>query len=108
MAKQKETPNNEELKEITDDIPQIPDEETPEAGRDKPEVIKGKAVIESLKAEKPYSVRLWAGKIPVYVCNRCKIQRDSEEQMIMHAVKHYPKNQQNDVFDYLVKELGHE
>ena len=85
-----------------------PEQETPEAGRDKPEVIKGKAVIESLRAEKPYSVRLWAGKIPVYVCNRCKVQMDSEDQIILHVVKHYPKNQQNDVFDFLVKELGHE
>jgi hypothetical protein len=87
-----------------DRLNEIPEQETPKAGRVKPEVQDRKAVIESLADEKPYSVRMWAGKIPVYVCNECGLQRDDEERMILHVINHYPKNKQEQVFNELVKE----
>lgn len=84
--------------------------ETHTAGNEKePEVTTNlkqprKAVIESLTAPGSYSVRMWRGKIPVYVCDFCGLQRDSKDDMILHVVGHYPKNKQEKVFDYLVKD----
>jgi hypothetical protein len=100
---------------MSKDKTQVPEQEAPKVGRDKPEVEINekqprKAVVESLKAEKPYSVRMWAGKIPVYVCNAkgCGLQRDDEERMILHVLEHYPQEEREKLFDQLVKEMKHE
>lgn len=64
--------------------------ETPEAGEE-PEV-------------KDYEIRMWAGKIPVYVCAHCGRQIDSEDDMKLHVLKHYPSEEHEAVLDRLIKE----
>lgn len=88
---------------------QNPEVETPKAGREQPEVTTKpkqpqKGGDPSLKAEKPYAVRMWAGKIPVYVCKKCGRQMDDQDRMILHVIGHYPQDQREQLLDELVKE----
>ena len=51
-----------------------------------------------------YETVMWAGRIPVYQCCTCKRQMDSEDDMILHVIKHLPKYKREKVFNQLVKE----
>ena len=64
--------------------------ETQKAGK-KPEV-------------KDYEMRMWSGKIPIYVCLKCSVQMDSEDDMKLHVLEHYPLQERNDKLDELVEE----
>ena len=75
-----------------------PEQETPEAGRDKPEV-------DQYEKMKSYRVRMWAGRIPVYECEFCGRQMDDKERMILHIMGHYPQEKREYVFETLVKDM---
>lgn len=53
---------------------------------------------------KDYGMRMWAGRIPVYICSHCDRQMDSEDDMKLHVLKHYLKEEQEEIFDRLVKD----
>jgi hypothetical protein len=66
-------------------------------------------IIETSKTgEKPevkdYEIRMWAGKIPVYICSHCGRQHDDRDRMILHVLEHYPKEKQEMMFNKLVKD----
>lgn len=46
---------------------------------------------------------LWAGVKPVLKCEVCGEFRDSEDEIILHVVSHYPEDQRNQILDQLVK-----
>jgi hypothetical protein len=60
------------------------------------------------KGKKPevqhYEVRMWGGKIPVFVCKTCDFQTEDKDRMILHAVGHVPEREQEEVLDELVEE----
>lgn len=51
-----------------------------------------------------YEVRMWAGKIPVYVCAHCGRQYDDLDRCVLHILGHYSKDEQEAVLDRLVKD----
>ena len=53
---------------------------------------------------KYYEVRMWAGRIKIYQCCKCKRQMDSEDDMILHVLKHCPESKRDRLFEKLVKE----
>jgi hypothetical protein len=56
-------------------------------------------------AEVYYTRETWRGIKEVYKCARCGIFRDGVDEMIEHVILHYPLNQQQDLFDKLIKEI---
>lgn len=72
--------------------------ETPEAGSQEPEVIVSKQPIEH------YTKVLWAGIKTVYACAQCNRQEDSEDDMRLHVLTHYPESEHENILNELVKE----
>lgn len=72
--------------------------ETPEVGSQEPEVIVSKQPIVY------YTEWLWAGIKTVYACALCDRQEDSEDDMCLHVLKHYPESEHNQILDNLVKD----
>lgn len=74
---------------------------------DKIERLQDKIYIET-QGETPevkdYEMRLWAGKIYVYVCSHCGRQYDDRDKLFMHILGHYPENEREAVLDRLLKE----
>ena len=81
----------------------------PKDGRkaDKIERLQGKVYVET-QGNKPevkdYEMRMWSGVIPVFVCSKCGRQMDSEDDMMLHIVGHYPKEEREIVLNRLVKD----
>ena len=73
--------------------------ETPEAGSQEPEVI-----VSKQPQVEHYTNVLWAGIKTVYACALCDRQEDSEDDMRLHVLKHYPESQHNQILNELVKE----
>ena len=72
--------------------------ETPEVGSQEPEVI-----VSKQPQEEHYTNLLWAGIKTVYACAKCGRQEDSEDEMRLHVLTHYPESQHNQILDQLVK-----
>jgi hypothetical protein len=51
-----------------------------------------------------YHTVLWKNIKTVFQCDTCGTNRDDEDAMILHVLLHYPKNEQEDLFNLLVKE----
>lgn len=70
-----------------------------------PEDEAKKAVVKSLlEGKDPYEIRLWRGKIKVYICNfdDCGVQMDSEDEIIVHSLYHFPEESREAVLDILL------
>lgn len=72
-------------------VEEISEVERRKVGMDEPEV-------------KDYEIRMWAGKIPVYVCGHCGRQYDNRDKLFMHILYHYPEDERNSKLDELIKE----
>ena len=66
--------------------------ETPEAGS-KPE-----------EENEYYRIKLWSGILEIYECKICGRQEDEEDDMIIHVLRHVPKDEREKVFNKLVKD----
>jgi len=54
-----------------------------------------------------WEVTKWKGKIDVYKCKNCghsESGEDKKDQMILHVITHFPKSEQDKLFNKLVKE----
>jgi len=81
--------------------------ETPQAGRDKPEVIPStEEIVVSPVYDDFIEKRLWAGVKTVYVCRNCGRQEDREDDMILHALKHVPENLREQFMEFLLEKEG--
>lgn len=81
--------------------------ETSETGEEAPEVPKDEILDEEKPKFDSYEMRMWAGKIPIYVCSFCGRQYDDEDRAIMHVLGHYPQGKREKVLDKLVKDKKH-
>jgi len=56
-----------------------------------------------------YKVVMWKNKIPVYVCEVCGRNEDSEDEMILHVLKHEPEEKQEKILTKMLdeKEVKH-
>jgi len=77
------------------------DTETPMAGAETPEVTNRREVIESLR---PFTISMWSGVKPVYVCTECGRQEDDEDDAIMHFLTHFPYDERETILNDLVKD----
>jgi len=81
--------------------------ETPEAGYEmQPEVI---TVSKQPKAAPQVyddfiEKRQWAGIRQIYVCRSCGRQEDSEDDMILHILTHFPVDERESILNTLVKD----
>ena len=81
--------------------------ETPQAGRDKPEVIPSTVeIVVSPVYDDFIEKRLWAGVKTVYVCRNCGRQEDHEDDMIIHVLKHVPENLRETFMNFLLEKDG--
>jgi len=78
--------------------------ETPKVGAESPEVITDDIEREVVQSLKPYTVRMWCGIKPVYACTQCSRQEDSEDEALLHFLKHYPEQEREHILDNLVKD----
>jgi len=83
--------------------------ETPEVGSEEPEVIVSKQPIEpevivSMQPAEHYTSLLWAGIKTVYACAICGRQEDSEDDMRLHVLTHYPDSEHENILNELVKD----
>lgn len=51
-----------------------------------------------------YTTERWKGVKDVFKCARCGTFRDTRDAMIEHILLHYPANEQETIFNQLVKE----
>ena len=73
---------------------------------DLPEAEGREVVVESLLNGKDlYTTVLWAGRIPVYKCKvgECKANKDSEDEMILHCLQHFPEESREALLEVLLK-----
>jgi hypothetical protein len=75
--------------------------ETPKAGAETPEVTNRREVIESLR---PFTISMWSGIKPVYVCTECGRQEDDEDDAIMHFLTHFPYDERETILNDLLKD----
>jgi hypothetical protein len=73
--------------------------ETPKAGAETPEVTNRREVIESLV---PFTIRMWSGIKPVYVCTKCDRQMDDEDDALMHYIMHFPHDKRESILEQIV------
>jgi len=64
--------------------------------------------LKETQGEKPevnaYEMKHWGGTIYIAVCSFCGKQADSEDDMILHVLNHYPGKDRDKILDKLVKE----
>jgi hypothetical protein len=78
--------------------------ETPMAGAETPEVVIDEPEREVIPSLTPYTIRMWCGIKPVYVCTLCDRQEDSEDDAILHFLSHYPEEEREYILDNIVKD----
>lgn len=54
--------------------------------------------------EKYFTAESWKGVKTVFKCAKCETFRDTRDEMIEHVLLHYPKDEQEKIFNQLVKE----
>lgn len=54
--------------------------------------------------EKPYEAVEWKSGIYVQRCKICQLDLNEEDDMILHILNHFPKDQHQSILDTLVKE----
>lgn len=88
MAKKLQIP--EEVQEEQSPLPALPQigEEHPNLGED---------------VLKLYDTADWKGVRTVFRCAKCGTCRDDEDSMILHVLVHFPKDEQDQIFNQLVK-----
>lgn len=65
------------------------------------------AQVEGAPREKAvvyFTSERWKGVKTVFKCAKCGTFRDERDAMIEHVLLHYPKDEQEKIFDQLVKE----
>lgn len=53
--------------------------------------------------QKLYDTADWKGVRTVFRCAKCGTCRDDEDSMILHVLVHFPKDEQDQIFNQLVK-----
>ena len=56
---------------------------------------------------KHYDKKMWAGKIPVFICKTCGISINNEDDMKLHVIKHSPENEQEELLNELTSEVDY-
>ena len=90
-------PKVEETQPIMETIPEI-------------EAVTEKAIVADVKPEvrrEFWEVTKWKGVMDVLKCKNCghsESGEDKKDQMILHVVTHFPKSEQEKLFNKLVKE----
>jgi len=51
-----------------------------------------------------YQMVPWSKEVWVYQCLNCNECRDTEDEMILHVLKHVEESKRDEVFDQLLKE----
>jgi hypothetical protein len=49
-----------------------------------------------------YSKALWKGVVPVFQCAKCDFSDESEDNMKLHILLHFPPEQRDTILDTLV------
>jgi hypothetical protein len=74
------------------------------------ETVTEKAIVADVKPEARrefWEVTKWKGVMDVLKCKNCghsESGEDKKDQMILHVITHFPKSEQNKMFEKLVKE----
>jgi hypothetical protein len=71
------------------------------------ETVTEKAIVEDVKPEARrefWQVTSWKGVKNVLKCKNCGHCEDDKDQMILHVITHFPKSEQEEMFNKLVKE----
>jgi hypothetical protein len=74
------------------------------------ETVTEKAIVADVKPEARrefWEVTKWKGVMDVYKCKNCghsESGEDKKDQMILHVITHFPKSEQDNLFNKLVKE----
>jgi hypothetical protein len=71
------------------------------------ETVNQKAIVADVKpgARREYwQVTTWKGVKDVLKCKNCGHFEDDKDQMILHVITHFPKSEQEKMFNKLVKE----
>ena len=61
-------------------------------------------VQEKKVTQVPYTIETWKGVKNVVRCSICGTYRDDVDAMIEHVIMHYPRGDQEEIFDKLMKE----
>lgn len=73
------------------------------AGIENPTPLSRDAVVDPLKL---WTVVSWKDVRDVFRCSKCGDNRDELDEMIIHAVSHFPVEEQYDVLERLLKETN--
>ena len=76
------------------------------------ETVTEKAIVADVKPEATYrreywETTKWKGVVDVLKCKFCghsESESDKKDKMILHVITHFPKSEQNNLFEKLVKE----
>lgn len=76
------------------------------------DTVTEKAIVADVKPEATYrreywEVTKWKGVMDVLkckYCGHCESDEDKKDKMILHVITHFPKSEQDKLFDKLVKE----
>jgi len=76
--------------------------------RDKQEVkdkpVEATSTIAKEKNKPLYKDYLWKGVKTVYLCEKCSYNNESEDDMKLHVLTHYPEKDREKILNQLTKE----
>ena len=68
----------------------------------KKKIIEPDPIPKEVIPEKPYEVRKWNNALDVFHCKICGLDLNEEDDMILHAAKHMPLQEQEAALETLL------